>query len=132
MKLFDLLGAVAGGFLFMSLVSMQALVALFSSIPLAKRRHLEVPAFDLRRAYRRILLVTVLAVVLTVLVTVLAVVLLPLPAVGGYLLGMILGFVCSIRRMSPNNEKNQRAFARFYRDCLPEETEPDIDDTRVS
>ena len=132
MKLSFFLGAIAGGFLFMSLVSMQALVSLFSSIPLAKRRHLENPAFDLHRAFRRILLITVLAAVMTVLATVLAVVLLPLPAVGGYLLGMILGFLCSIRRLNPNNEKNQRAFIRFYGDCLSEEAEPDIDDTRVS
>lgn len=130
MKLSYLLGAIAAGFLCMSLVGMQALVALFSSIPLAKRRHRENPAFDLRRAYRRILLVTVLAVVLTVLAAILAAVLLPLPAVAGYLLGMILGFVCSLRRLSPNNERNQRIFARFYEDCLTEES--DIDDTRIS
>ena len=90
----------------------------------------ENPAFDLRRAYRRTLLVTVLAAVLTVLAAILAAVLLPLPAVAGYLLGMILGFVCSLRRLSPNNERNQRIFARFYEDCLTEES--DIDDTRIS
>lgn len=130
MKLSVLLGAAAAGFLCMSLVGMQALVALFSSIPLAKRRHRENPAFDLRRAYRRIRMVAVLAVVLTVLATILAAALLPLPAVVGYLLGMILGFVCSLRRMSPNNERNQRSFDRFYEDCLTEES--DMDDTRIS
>ena len=100
------------------------------AIPLAKRRHRENPAFDLRRAYRRIRMVAVLAVVLTVLATILAAALLPLPAVVGYLLGMILGFVCSLRRMSPNNERNQRSFDRFYEDCLTEES--DMDDTRIS
>ncbi len=130
MKLSVLLGAAAAGFLCMSLVGMQALVALFSSIPLAKRRHRENPAFDLRRAYRRIRMVAVLAVVLTVLATILAAALLPLPAVVGYLLGMILGFVCSLRRMSPNNERNQRSFDRFYEDCLTGES--DMDDTRIS
>lgn len=130
MKLSVLLGAAAAGFLCMSLVGMQALIALFSSIPLAKRRHRENPAFDLRRAYRRIRMVAVLAVVLTVLATILAAALLPLPAVVGYLLGMILGFVCSLRRMSPNNERNQRSFDRFYEDCLTGES--DMDDTRIS
>ena len=130
MKLSVLLGAAAAGFLCMSLVGMQALVALFSSIPLAKRRHRENPAFDLRRAYRRIRMVAVLAVVLTVLATILAAALLPLPAVVGYLLGMILGFVCFLRRMSPNNERNQRSFDRFYEDCLTGES--DMDDTRIS
>ena len=130
MKLSVLLGAAAAGFLCMSLVGMQALGALISSLPLAKRRHRENPAFDLRRAYRRIRMVAVLAVVLTVLATILAAALLPLPAVVGYLLGMILGFVCSLRRMSPNNERNQRSFDRFYEDCLTGES--DMDDTRIS
>ena len=47
-------GAAAGGFIVMACIGIQALVALFSSIPLAKRRHRENHAFDLKRARRRL------------------------------------------------------------------------------
>lgn len=47
-------GAAVGGFLLMTAVGVPALVALCSSIPLAKRRKTETPGFDLKRAYHRI------------------------------------------------------------------------------
>ena len=45
-------GAAVGGFLLMTAVGVPALVALCSSIPLAKRRKTETPGFDLKRAYQ--------------------------------------------------------------------------------
>ena len=101
----------------MAVVGIQALVALFSSIPLAKRRRLENPVFDLKRAYRRITQISVLVAVLVVLVTILVIRFTPISAAAGYLFGMILAFVLSIKRMTPNNEKNQSIFEKAYADC---------------
>ena len=39
--------------------------------------------------------------------------------VFGILFGMILAFVLSIKRMTPNNEMNQRNFEEAYVDCYP-------------
>ena len=57
-------GAAAGGFIVMACIGIQALVALFSSIPLAKRRHRENPAFDLKKARSRIIMVTLMVLIL--------------------------------------------------------------------
>ena len=57
-------GAAVGGFLLMTAVGVPALVALCSSIPLAKRRKTEPPGFDLKRAYHRITHLVVLAAVM--------------------------------------------------------------------
>ena len=119
-------GAAAGGFVLMACVGVQALVALFSSIPLAKRRHQENPAFDLRKARRRILLVTVLVLVLVGVITALVVHFTSIAPTAGYLFGMIVAFVCCIPRMTPNNEQNQKNFEEAYADCysfVPKEPE---------
>lgn len=112
-------GAAACGFVLMAAIGIQALVALFSSIPLAKRRHQENPAFNLKKAYRRILQVTLLVVLLVAVITVLMIHFAPITATSGYLFGMILAFIMSIRRMSPNNEQNQKSFSEAYADCYP-------------
>ena len=65
--------AAAAGFAVMSFFGIRALVAVCSSVPLARRRQKEFPAFDLVLAFRRILRQTVLGVlgvsVITVLVS---------------------------------------------------------------
>lgn len=111
--------SAAGGFVLMAAIGIQALVALFSSIPLAKRRHQENPEFNLKKAYRRITQVTLLTCVLVGIITALVIAFAPISATLGYLFGMILGFVMSIKRMSPNNEQNQTSFAEAYADCYP-------------
>ncbi|MEG2176697.1 MAG: hypothetical protein RRY97_07450 [Oscillibacter sp.] len=112
-------GAAAGGFVLMAAVGIQALVALFSSIPLAKRRKKENDAFDLKRAYRRIVQVSFLVVLVCGVVTALVVHFAPIYATAGYLMGMILAFVLSIKRMSPNDATNQKNFETSYTDCYP-------------
>ena len=112
-------GAAAGGFVLMAAVGIQALVALFSSIPLAKRRHRENSGFDLKRAYRRIVQVTLIVLILVGVITALVIRFTPISATAGYLFGMILAFVLSIKRMTPNNEMNQRNFEEAYVDCYP-------------
>ena len=88
-----LLFGAAGGFLLMTAVGVPALVALCSSIPLAKRRKTETPGFDLKRAYRRITHLVVLAAILMILVTVLVIRFTADVSTLGYLLGLILAFV---------------------------------------
>lgn len=112
-------GAAAGGFVLMAAIGIQALVALFSSIPLAKRRHREHPEFNLGRAYRRIVLVSVLVILLVVVITALVIHFTSIAPTLGYLTGMILAFVMSIKRMSPNNAQNQKGFEEAYADCYP-------------
>lgn len=112
-------GAAAGGFVLMAAIGIQALVALFSSIPLAKRRKKENEAFDLKRAYRRIIQVSLLVLIAGGVATALVIHFAPIYATAGYLLGMILAFVLSIKRMSPNNETNQKNFETAYADCYP-------------
>lgn len=112
-------GAAAGGFVLMAAVGIQALVALFSSIPLAKRRHQENPEFNLEKAYHRIFQVTLIVMVLVAVITALVIYFAPISAILGYLFGMILAFIMSIRRMSPNNEQNQKSFSESYADCYP-------------
>lgn len=112
-------GAAAGGFVLMAAIGIQALVALFSSIPLAKRRKQENDGFDLKRAHRRIAQVTVTVLLLCGVVTALVMRFAPASATMGYLLGLVLAFVLSIKRMSPNNETNQTNFEVSYADCYP-------------
>lgn len=119
MELSYFFGAAAGGFVLMAAVGIQALIALFASIPLAKRRKKECPGFDLQRAFRRITVVSVSVVVLVLAVTIAVIHLTSMPTTGGYLLGMILGFVLSIKRMTPNNAENQKHFEAAYADCYP-------------
>ena len=112
-------GAAAGGFVLMAAVGIQALVALFSSIPLARRRAKEHPGFDLKKAFHRIAKVTVLVTVLVIVTTALVIHYAPIAPTIGYLFGMILAFVMSIKRMSPTNEQNRRNFEEAYADCYP-------------
>ena len=115
-------GAAVGGFLLMTAVGVPALVALCSSIPLAKRRKTETPGFDLKRAYRRITHLVVLAAVVMVLVTVIRFTT-DAPTLG-YLFGLILAFVPRIKEMTPNNQKNQKKFEHVYADCYPSGKSP--------
>lgn len=119
-------GAAAGGFVLMAAVGIQALVALFSSIPLAKRRKKEHPDFDLSRAYRRIIQVSVLVIALMAVITVVILRFTSTAPTLGYLLGLILGFLMCLPRMSPNNAQNQTNFQEAYADCYPPDgTNPD-------
>lgn len=119
MELSYFFGAAAGGFLLMAAVGLQALVAMFSSIPLAKRRKKQYAGFDLNKALHRIVLIAVSAMVLVIAVTVAVIRLTSMATTGGYLLGMILGFLLSLKRMTPNNEENRKRFERTYADCYP-------------
>lgn len=112
-------GAAGGGFIVMACVGVQALVALFSSIPLAKRRHRENPQFDLGKAYRRIVMVTLLSVLLVGVISALVIHFTSTATTVGYLFGMIVAFVCCLQRMTPNNEQNQKNFEEAYEDCYP-------------
>lgn len=123
----SILGAGLGGFFLMSLVGMQALIALFSSVPLAKRRHRTDEQFDLNKAMRRILRTTLFSTIVVAVTTALVLCYTSFPTILNYLFGMILGFLLSIRHMSPNNAQNQAIFDRSFRDCYPQE---DLDATR--
>lgn len=54
-----------------------------------------------------------------IFVTALVIHLTPFLVTVGYFFGMILALLRSIRRMSPNNERNQADFASRYADCYP-------------
>ncbi len=112
-------GAAAGGFVVLATVGVQALVALFSSIPLAKRRHRENPEFDLKKAYHRVVLVTLMAGVLVGVITALVIHFTSIFPTAGYLFGMIVAFLCCLQRMTPNNKQNQENFDEAYADCYP-------------
>ena len=112
-------GAAAGGFIVMACIGIQALVALFSSIPLAKRRHRENPAFDLKKARSRIIMVTLMVLILVGVISAVVIHFTSIAPTAGYLFGMIVAFVCSIPRMTPNNEQNQKNFDEAYADCYP-------------
>lgn len=132
MSLPRILIAAAGGFLLMSTVGLQALVALFASLPLARHRKKKYPDFDLARALRRITRITLFSAAALAAVTLAVLCLTSAPTTLGYLAGMILGFLVHLPRMSPNSTKNQRHFVRFYIDCDPlyEEDEDDLTATR--
>ena len=117
--------AAVGGFALMAVVGIQALIALLSSVPLAKRRYRKNPEFNLGRAYHRIFRIIVLSVGGIAIGTALVLHFAPTSGRIGYLFGMILSFVLSIRRMSPNNAQNQEMFSKMYADCEPGEDRPD-------
>lgn len=119
MEIAYFLGAAAGGFVLMAAVGIQALIALFSSIPLAKRRKKECPGFNLQRAFRRITVISAAAAVLVVAITIAVVCFTSIAPTAGYLFGMILGFVLSIKRMTPNNAENRKRFEASFADCYP-------------
>lgn len=114
-----LFGAAAGGFVLLAAIGIQALVALFSSLPLARRRKREVPDFDLKRAHRRILQVIILVTVLVAIITALVFHFGTTAIIVGYSAGMALAFLLSLNRLTPNNAQNQTTFAEAYADCEP-------------
>ena len=66
-------GAAAGGFVLMSAGGIQALVAFFSFLPLARRRKKECPDFDLKRAYRRMTRLVIFTVLFITVITILVI-----------------------------------------------------------
>ena len=108
--------AAVAGFLIMSIFGVQALVALCSSISLARRRKHQVPAFDLALALRRIAWRTVIGFLGVAVISALMI------------FGMILSFLKNLNRMTPNDRKNQRRFEKMFADCYPYEDELDGDD----
>ena len=120
--------AAAVGFAVMSLFGIRALVAVCSSVPLARRRKKEFPAFDLTLAFRRILRQAVVGILGVSALTALAIWLLSFPNIFGYLLGMIVSFLQNLNRMTPNSRRNQRRFERIFADCYePEDDEDTVD-----
>lgn len=113
------LAAAVIGYTLMSAVGLRALIALLSSLPLARAHHRINPAFDLHRAYRRIIRTFWASLLIMILATVLVIRLTPFLVTVGYVFGMILALLCSIRRMTPNNERNQAVFASRYANCYP-------------
>ena len=77
----------------MSIFGVQALVALCSSISLARRRKHQVPAFDLALALRRIAWRTVIGFLGVAVISALMIWLTAAPGTFGYLFGMILSFL---------------------------------------
>ena len=112
--------AAAVGFLIMSVFGIQALVALCSSISLARRRKQQVPDFDLSLALRRIVRHTVIGFLCVAVISVLVIRLTASAATFGYLFGMILAFLKSLNRMTPNNRRNQRRLEKMFADCYPD------------
>ena len=111
--------AAVAGFLIMSIFGVQALVALCSSISLARRRKHQVPAFDLALALRFLGVAVISALMIWLTAA---------PGTFGYLFGMILSFLKNLNRMTPNDRKNQRRFEKMFADCYPYEDELDGDD----
>ena len=105
--------AAVAGFLIMSIFGVQALVALCSSISLARRRKHQVPAFDLALALRRIAWRTVIGFLGVAVISALMIWLTAAPGTFGYLFGMILSFLKNLNRMTPNDRKNQRRFEKM-------------------
>ena len=113
------IAAAVIGYTLMSAVGLRALITLLSSLPLARAHHRSNPAFDLHHAYRRIIRTFWTSLLIMIFVTVLVIHLTPILVTVGYFFGMILALLRSIRRMSPNNERNQADFASRYADCYP-------------
>lgn len=112
-------GFAAGGFILMAAIGIQAAVALFSSIPLTRRRKETCPDFNTRAAYLRIAQVSSLSMILCAVVTALVIHFGSTGVIAGYGLGFILAFVLNLKRMSPNNEQNQKSYEESYADCYP-------------
>ncbi len=121
-------GSAAGGFVLMAAIGIQAAVALFSSIPLTRRRKETCSGFNTRAAYRRIAQVSSLSMILCAVVTALVIHFGSTGVIAGYGLGFILAFALNLKRMSPNNEQNQKSFEESYADCYPA-SGADPDDT---
>lgn len=123
-------GSAAGGFILMAAIGIQAVVALFSSIPLTRRRKETCPGFNIRAAYRRIAQVSSLSMILCAVITALVIHFGSTGVIAGYGLGFILAFALNLKRMSPNNEQNQKSYEESYADCYPA-SDVNPDDTAV-
>ena len=122
------IGAVIGGACALwSMVCIRFVLPelLRGAAPLAKRRHRKNPGFDLKKANRRILRISLIGFVLLLLVSAIVMRFVSVISTMGYLIGLILSLVCSIRRMTPNNRKNQRSFEHIYADCYPFPDDPE-------
>lgn len=113
------LSFVAVGFVLMATVGIQALVAMFSSVPLTRRHVKECPNFNAQRAYHRIKLVITVACILVCVSAALVVLFAPTASVLGFLLGLVLAFGAEIKRMCPDNERNRKSYESLYADCYP-------------
>ena len=105
------------GYCVMGIFGVQALVAVCSSVSLAKRRNQQFPEFDLSRALRRILRHVVIGAAAVLLISVLVIWLTSFTGTLGYFLGMILAFLRNLNRMTPNNRRNQYRFEKTFADC---------------
>lgn len=118
--------AAAGGFILMAAVGVQAAVALFSSIPLTRRHKEACPGFNAKLAFLRVAQVSSLTLILCAVITALILHFGSAPVILGYGLGFTLAFLMSMKRMSPNNEQNQKSYEESYADCYPpSEMNPD-------
>ncbi|BAK97807.1 hypothetical protein OBV_06090 [Oscillibacter valericigenes Sjm18-20] len=121
-------GSAAGGFVLMAAVGIQAAVALFSSIPLTRRHKETCPDFNTRAAFRRVAQVSSLSIILCAVVTALIIHFGSTAVIAGYGLGFILAFALNLKRMSPNDEQNQKSYEESYADCYPS-SDANPDDT---
>lgn len=112
-------GSAAGGFVLMAAVGIQAAVALFSSIPLTRRRRETCPGFNARAAFFRVAQVSSLSIILCAVITALVIHFGSTAVIAGYGMGFILAFALNLKRMSPNNEQNQKSYEESYADCYP-------------
>ena len=118
-------GAAAGGFILMAAIGVQAAVALFSSVPLT-RRHKELhPDFNAKKAYIRVAQVSILTSIFCALITAVIYHFTSTPVIMGFGLGFILAFLMNLKRMSPDNQKNQHSYEKAYADCYPFSSNPD-------
>lgn len=120
------LGFAVGGFLLMAAVGIRAAVALFSSIPLTRRRKEVCPGFNARAAFVRIAQVSSLSILLCAGVTALVIRFGSTAVITGYGLGFVLAFALNLKRMSPTDAQNQKNYEKFYADCYPSsDSKPD-------
>ena len=121
------LAAAILGFAVMSIFGVQSLVAVCSSIPLAKRRSRKSPEFNLSLAMRKIVRHVLIGVLALAVISVAAIWLTDTPGTFGYLLGMILAFLAGLGRMTPNSPRNQRRFEKVFADCYEQDDEDTVD-----
>jgi uncharacterized membrane protein YraQ (UPF0718 family) len=114
-----LFGSAAGGFVLMAAVGIQAAVALFSSIPLTRRHKETCPGFNTRVAFLRVAQVSSLSIIFCAVITALILHFGSTSVITGYGLGFVLAFALNLKRMSPNNEQNQKSYEESYADCYP-------------
>jgi len=115
----EFLGFVAIGFVLMAAMGIQALVAMFSSVPLTRRHVKECPEFNVQRAYHRIGLVIAVTCILVCAAAALVGFFAPAASFLGFLLGLVLAFAAEIKRMCPDNERNRKSYEILYADCYP-------------